>query len=142
MLDGFRWRRTRSGGPRRRLGGCLLWILGLIVALIILSLLFGGFQKGTKASLAGAYHIAGKMPLAVQLSEQACADSERALGADHTDTLTRRAALANLYYAAGRLGDAQTLLRDTVARCERILPHGDPLTQTVHQSLASITGEA
>ena len=55
MLDGFRRRRTGSGrGPRRRLGGCLLWILGLIVALIILSLLFGGFQKGTKASLAGA----------------------------------------------------------------------------------------
>jgi hypothetical protein len=55
MLDGFRRRRTGSGGgPRRRLGGCLLWILGLIVALIILSLLFGGFQKGTKAGLAGA----------------------------------------------------------------------------------------
>jgi hypothetical protein len=31
MFDGFRWRRTRSGrGPRRRLGGCLLWILGLV----------------------------------------------------------------------------------------------------------------
>jgi hypothetical protein len=26
-----------------------LWILGLIIVLIILSLLFGGFQKGTKA---------------------------------------------------------------------------------------------
>jgi len=55
MLDGFRRRRTGSGrGPRRRLGGCLLWILGLIVALVILSLMFGGFQKGTKAGLAGA----------------------------------------------------------------------------------------
>jgi hypothetical protein len=42
--------RQGSGGWRRpRLTGCLLWILGLIVALIILSLLFGGFQKGTKA---------------------------------------------------------------------------------------------
>jgi hypothetical protein len=50
MLDGFRRRRTRSGGrPRRRLTGCLLWIVGLIVVLVILSLLFGGFQKGTKA---------------------------------------------------------------------------------------------
>jgi hypothetical protein len=29
--------------------GCLLWILILIVVLIVLSLLFGGFQKGTKA---------------------------------------------------------------------------------------------
>ena len=51
-------------------------------------------------------------------------------------------ALATLYYAVGRVGDAQTLLRDTVARCERVLPYGDPLTQTVHQSLASIAGEA
>jgi tetratricopeptide (TPR) repeat protein len=96
----------------------------------------------TKASLAGAYHTAGKMPLAVQLSEQACADSERVLGADHTDTLTRRVLLARLYYTVGRVGDAQTLLWDTVTRCERVLPHGDPLTQTVHQHLANITGEA
>jgi hypothetical protein len=54
MFDGFGRRRTGSGGPRRRLGGCLLWILGLIVALIVLSLLFAGFQKGTKAAPAGA----------------------------------------------------------------------------------------
>jgi hypothetical protein len=41
------WRR----GPRRprgRLTGCLLWVIGLIVILIVLALLFGGFQKGTK----------------------------------------------------------------------------------------------
>ena len=51
MLGGFR-RRMGSGEPRRprrRLTGCLLWIVGLIIILIILSLLFGGFQKGTKA---------------------------------------------------------------------------------------------
>jgi hypothetical protein len=51
MLGGFR-RRMGSGGPRRsprRLTGCLLWIVGLIIVLVILSLLFGGFQKGTKA---------------------------------------------------------------------------------------------
>jgi hypothetical protein len=50
-------RRARSAGwrwrPRRRLTGCLLWIVGLIVALIILSLMFGGFQMGTKAGGAG-----------------------------------------------------------------------------------------
>jgi hypothetical protein len=50
-------RRARSGGrrwrPRRRLTGCLLWVIGLIVVLIILSLLFGGFQMGTKAGGAG-----------------------------------------------------------------------------------------
>jgi hypothetical protein len=50
MLGASR-RRTGSGPrpPRRRLAGCLLWIVGLIVVLVILSLLFGGFQKGTKA---------------------------------------------------------------------------------------------
>jgi|HubBroStandDraft_2_1064218.scaffolds.fasta_scaffold30583_4 hypothetical protein len=44
----------RGGGrrrwPRSRAGGCLLWILLLIVVLVILSLMFGGFQKGTKAN--------------------------------------------------------------------------------------------
>ncbi len=52
MLGGSRRRTRQAGGGRRRprLTGCLLWILGLIVALIILSLLFGGHQKGTKAS--------------------------------------------------------------------------------------------
>ena len=44
---GWRWR------PRRRLTGCLLWIVGLIVVLIILSLMFGGFQMGTRAGGAG-----------------------------------------------------------------------------------------
>jgi hypothetical protein len=34
--------------PRGRLTGCLLWVIGLIVILVILALLFGGFQKGTK----------------------------------------------------------------------------------------------
>ncbi|MDX6389494.1 MAG: hypothetical protein QOJ73_557 [Streptosporangiaceae bacterium] len=36
---------------RRRVGarGCLLWLLGMVVLLLVLSLLFGGFQKGTKA---------------------------------------------------------------------------------------------
>jgi hypothetical protein len=44
--DGYRDRRR---GPRSRAGGCLLWILLLIVVLIVLSLMFGGFRKGTKA---------------------------------------------------------------------------------------------
>ena len=45
----------RRGRPRprsrSRLAGCLVWILALIVLLIILSLLFGGFRKGTKAGI-------------------------------------------------------------------------------------------
>ena len=50
-------RRARSGGrrwrPQRRATGCLLWIVGLIVVLIILALLFGGFRMGTKVGGAG-----------------------------------------------------------------------------------------
>lgn len=39
----FRRRRRR-----RRVMGCLLWILTLLLVLLVLSLLFGGFQRGTK----------------------------------------------------------------------------------------------
>ncbi len=95
----------------------------------------------TKASLVTAYHASGKMVLAVQLSEQACTDSERILGANHVDTLARQARLASLYYAVGRVGDAHALLRDVTARCERVLPYGDPLREAVRQSLANIAGE-
>jgi len=52
-----RWRRgplgSRPRRPRGRLVGCLLWLLGLIIVLVILSLLFGGFHQGTKASGTG-----------------------------------------------------------------------------------------
>ena len=39
--------------PRSRAAGCLLWIVLLVVILIVLSVLFGGFQKGTKAGPRG-----------------------------------------------------------------------------------------
>ncbi len=51
------WRRrrpTRRTRPRGRAVGCLLWILGFVIVLVILSLVFGGFQKGTKVGGAGA----------------------------------------------------------------------------------------
>ena len=92
----------------------------------------------TTANLAAAYQAAGRMPAAMQLSEQCCADSERVLGSDHLDTLTRMANLAYLFYAVGRVGDAVALLRDLAVRCDRVLPAGDPLTETVRQSLLSI----
>jgi hypothetical protein len=44
------WGRDRG---RRRLGrpvGCLVWLIALLVLLIVLSALFGGFQKGTRVS--------------------------------------------------------------------------------------------
>jgi hypothetical protein len=78
------------------------------------------------------------MPAAMQLAEQCCADSERVLGPDHADTLTRLASLAHLYYSVGRIGDAAAVLRETAMRCDRVLPSGDPLTLSVHQSLANL----
>ena len=82
------------------------------------------------------------MASALRLYEQTCAGYERVLGADHPGTLTSRANLAHAYYAVGRLTDATTLLRDIVARCELVLPPGDPLTQAVRKSLSSIAGRS
>jgi hypothetical protein len=45
MARGWRRGRTRRG----RRAGCLLWVVILLVVLVVLSLLFGGFQMGTKA---------------------------------------------------------------------------------------------
>ena len=38
----------RRRWPRSRAAGCLLWVGLLVVLLIVLSVLFGGFQKGTQ----------------------------------------------------------------------------------------------
>jgi hypothetical protein len=42
--------RRRVWRPKSRAGGCLMWIILLILLLIVLSVLFGGFQKGTKVN--------------------------------------------------------------------------------------------
>ena len=51
---GFGRRRERYDGrrwtPRSRAAGCLLWVLLLIAILVVISLMFGGFQKGSKYS--------------------------------------------------------------------------------------------
>ncbi len=51
-MTGWSRRHDRQRGRRRvsRPVGCLLWVLALIVVLILLSALFGGFQKGTRVS--------------------------------------------------------------------------------------------
>ena len=37
------------------------------------------------------------------------------------------------------MSDAAAVLHDTLARCERVLPSGDPLTATVRQSLQNVS---
>jgi hypothetical protein len=76
------------------------------------------------------------MGSALPLFEDACAGYERALGANHPDTLARKADLARAYFAAGRMGDATTLLSDAVARSEQALSPGDPLTKAMRETLA------
>ncbi|HUB39795.1 MAG TPA: hypothetical protein VMA72_13160 [Streptosporangiaceae bacterium] len=47
------WRGRSSLDSRRRVSrpvGCLLWLVVLLVILILAAVLFGGFQKGTKAT--------------------------------------------------------------------------------------------
>ena len=80
------------------------------------------------------------MASALQLYEQTRAVTSGFLAPIIRSTLAYRANLANAYYKVGRLSDAMTLLRDTVARCERVLPPGDPLTRAVRESLTNITG--
>jgi len=56
MVNRWRSRREQPGGGRR-LGwpiGCLLWLVLLVVVLIVLSVLFGGFRLGTRAAGPGA----------------------------------------------------------------------------------------
>jgi ABC-type lipoprotein release transport system permease subunit len=60
LRDFFRWltlpamRRRQRPGSRSRRSGCLLWLLVLVIVLIVISVLFGGFQKGAKVGGAGA----------------------------------------------------------------------------------------
>jgi hypothetical protein len=47
------WSRRENRGGRRRMRrpvGCLIWIIGLILLLLVLAALFGGFQKGNRVS--------------------------------------------------------------------------------------------
>jgi hypothetical protein len=88
-----------------------------------------------RRNVASAHHAAGNISAALQLYEQACADDERILGANHARTLAHRADLAHAYYAAGRLTDAVSLLSDTLSRCDKALPPGDPLTHAIREAM-------
>ena len=54
MVGELRARRRRNGRSRPRIGclGWLLWLAAALVLLLVLALLFGGWQKGTRAGLA------------------------------------------------------------------------------------------
>jgi tetratricopeptide (TPR) repeat protein len=89
-----------------------------------------------RVSLGTAYLAAGRMASAIKLYEQARAGYVKALGADHRESLACSAKLAEAYHAVGRVSDARSLLRDTLPRCERALPPGDPLAEAVRERLA------
>ena len=92
-----------------------------------------------RALHAAVCHAVGRIPAALHLIDQACDDSVTVLGPDHRDTLTRRLDMGHITYAAGRVSDAAAVLYETLARCERVLPSGDPLTATVRQSLQKVS---
>jgi len=92
-------------------------------------------------SLGAAYQKTGKAVAAERVYEQARVGFEQLLGPRHPDTLRSRAELARVYRQLGRYGDARALLRDTVDRLDRILPHDDPLITELREILADIGDE-
>jgi hypothetical protein len=65
----------------------------------------------------------------------------RALGPDDPETLATCVSLARMYYTLGHLANATTLLRNTLERCEVMLPPGDPITRSAEETLAAIVGQ-
>ncbi|HEX6519659.1 MAG TPA: tetratricopeptide repeat protein, partial [Streptosporangiaceae bacterium] len=92
-------------------------------------------------SLGAAYQRTGKTVAAERVYEQARVGFEQVLGPRHPDALRSRAELALVYRQLGRYGDARALLRDTVDRLQRILPHDDPLITELREILADIGNE-
>ncbi|TVZ06740.1 tetratricopeptide repeat protein [Trebonia kvetii] len=92
-------------------------------------------------SLGAAYQRTGKAVAAERVYEQARIGFERLLGPRHPDALRSRAELARVYTQLGRYGDARALLRDTVDRLRRVLPHDDPLIIELREILADIGEE-
>jgi tetratricopeptide (TPR) repeat protein len=113
-------------------GGCV----GDAGAPIDLWVVFGvhpRIQPGTdeRVFLAHAYRAAGDLGRAIPLYEQALADRERVLGADHPDTLASRTNLAYVCQTVGDLGRAIPLYEETLAECERVLDQDHPVTKAV-----------
>lgn len=92
-----------------------------------------------RGNLASVHQSAGRLASAIPLYEQTLAGCERVLGPQHRDTITSRANLAGAYRAARRNPEAAGLLRRALADCEQTLPAGDPLSQSVRDSLAAVS---
>ena len=73
---------------------------------------------------------------AIVIGEPLIADQERALGADHADTLASQNELAKAYWVAGRTGDAIALHEQTLAAREKVLGPDHPGTLASGNNLA------
>jgi len=78
----------------------------------------------------------------IQMGEELAADQERALGADHPDTLNSRGTLATAYRDAGHSRAAITLYEPTLTTQERILGPDHPDTMISRNNLAAAYQEA
>ena len=84
----------------------------------------------------------GKSVAAERVYEQARVGFEQALGPHVTPRrCAAEAELARVYRQLGRWRHARALLRDTVDRLDRILPHDDPLVTELREILADIGDE-
>jgi tetratricopeptide (TPR) repeat protein len=88
----------------------------------------------SRNNLAYAYQLAGDLTRALPLYEQNLEDRIRILGPDHPQTLTSRNNLAHAYWLAGDPASA-TLFKRNADEANRILSHGDPITQSAQRSL-------
>ncbi|MEU8358758.1 tetratricopeptide repeat protein [Nonomuraea sp. NPDC048882] len=80
----------------------------------------------------------GTINSAIGVLTRARTASERALGADHPNTLTSRNNLAAAYQTAGDLSRAIPLYEATLADCERVLGADHPTTKTVRANLEAV----
>ena len=87
--------------------------------------------------LAWAYKLAGKLDLALSLSEETLELRKNKLGPRHPDTLESMNVLASVYAAAAKHELAIPLYEETLALSKAVLGLDDPGTLTNAQNLAS-----
>jgi hypothetical protein len=92
----------------------------------------------SRMNLAGAYAAANRGTEAVPLAEQALADIERVLGADHPTTLNARSILASASFRVGRLDEAIAAAERVLRDSERVLGPDHPSTRHNRELLARL----